>query len=218
MDLEVRRTRFHGCWLACVGGGLGLLGGELGWYAAFAWFDDLAHGLTSFALALALGAHVSGTLARSPSTPGALRALVVAAVLCVGAAWEVFEWTHDRLFASTMVHGTADTVRDLVADAVGAVVGTWAGMRPLKGRQSGRPSTAERLIDALGPRNAPQRALAHASAPARTLQTGSRAQSRRRTAHASASADARRSHADENQDRSEPGRRGRASEHRGHQS
>lgn len=131
MAPKVQRTRFHGCWLACVGGGLGLLGGELGWYAAFAWFDDLAHGSTSFGLALALGAHVSKTLARRPSAWRVLRVVVVAAVLCVGGAWEVFEWMHDRLFATTMVHGTADTVRDLAADSVGALAGALASVRPL---------------------------------------------------------------------------------------
>ena len=84
-------------------------------------FDLLVHAVTAAALTLLLAAHMRGVL---PGIwrPASYIAVLVAMGVALGAAWEVGEWVYDRFTASNTIRGKTDTITDLVADAVGAML------------------------------------------------------------------------------------------------
>ena len=55
---------------------------------------------------------------------GAYYLMIISSALAVGAAWEVFEWTLSKLPAPYMTPSTGydDTMMDLIADAIGALI------------------------------------------------------------------------------------------------
>ena len=56
--------------------------------------------------------------------PVALAALLVGTILALGVVWELVEWLADYTVGSDMSLGRADTVHDLLWDAVGATLGS----------------------------------------------------------------------------------------------
>jgi len=112
---------------------LGMAGGL---YERSGLYDKLVHFALSFGLArLAQHALVQYVACRS-LTPGALllRWVPVLAAVALGTAWELFEFVID---ASGLVHaqrGLADTMLDLAADVLGALVAAQVGHTAQPGR------------------------------------------------------------------------------------
>ena len=84
-------------------------------------FDLVVHAVTAAALTLLLAAYIRAAL------PGVWRparyvAVLVAVVVGIGAAWEMAEWFYDALTHGDAIRGQADTLSDLIADGLGAVL------------------------------------------------------------------------------------------------
>lgn len=105
-------------------------GEVLGFYDAFRWYDNLVH----FFVPLLGAPVVYVALARLEVLPDpkddthgrhyvGIFVVTLALGLAIGAAWEILEWTSDRVLGSQLSLGNADTIGDLVADGSGALVG-----------------------------------------------------------------------------------------------
>jgi hypothetical protein len=97
--------------------------------------NDVAHVVLPAAAAplLLCAAVRSGAVARPVSGPrGTAVALVVvtaALTLALGTAWELVEFASDSLLGTNMSQGYDDTIRDLIADSVGALTGAVLAVR-----------------------------------------------------------------------------------------
>ena len=105
--------------VAAVVNTVGLL---LGWFERWAWFDEVTHAYSFFAMALVAGLHLYGP---SGIADGRHKALLVFTVLCVGLAlgvvWEWGEWAYDHLSGpKNAILGKSDTLTDLIMDGIGA--------------------------------------------------------------------------------------------------
>ncbi|WP_322892809.1 MULTISPECIES: hypothetical protein [unclassified Yoonia] len=69
--------------------------------------------------------------------PSAIAFLAFTFALSIGAVWEIFEFAMDQLFGTNMQKSEIDTMRDLIFDAIGAIIGALAGYAYLKGRKTG---------------------------------------------------------------------------------
>ncbi|HWC27862.1 MAG TPA: hypothetical protein VG474_14830 [Solirubrobacteraceae bacterium] len=106
-------------------------GGEaLNLYDALAWYDRVVHFLVPllssqvFYLCLARIELMPDPRQRTlPNHEAGMFVAVFALGLAAGALWEIFEWTSDGLFGSNLSEGNADTVGDLIADALGSLAG-----------------------------------------------------------------------------------------------
>jgi hypothetical protein len=128
-------------------------GGEaLGLYDSIHWFDTVVHFTVPF-----LGSPVVYiVLARLDVVPdprdethgrhyAGIFVVTVALGIAIGGLWEIVEWTSDRLFGSELQEDNDDTVRDLMADSVGALCGaallvcwarfSWGSVRRVPGEQ-----------------------------------------------------------------------------------
>ncbi len=135
-----------------VGGTL-LLGEVYGFYTRFWWWDMLMHGgsavgfgLIGFVLVFMM---FQGDKFAAP--PAAVAFFAFCFALAIGAMWEIFEFGMDQLFDFNMQKsGLVDTMKDLIIDMGGAILGAAAGYGYLKGRErSGLP----RVIDDFVQRN-----------------------------------------------------------------
>lgn len=89
--------------------------------------DTFGHLVLSAAIApivLAAGDSVGALNRLAARGPLALTAVLAGAIFGLGAGWELFELLADSLVGSNMSLGRADTVHDLVCDAVGATFGS----------------------------------------------------------------------------------------------
>jgi hypothetical protein len=91
-------------------------------------FDKIAHGLTSAAITMLLVYIVTDQFSKygAEGTSPTLFALVVAIALMIslGLAWEIFEWiTNAVLDLGHFIDEILDAPKDLVWDAIGAVIG-----------------------------------------------------------------------------------------------
>lgn len=95
----------------------------LNWFPQFAWYDDVVHGYTIFALTLVLALHLYGATLIGASGHGLLFVLTAASVgLAIGGLWEVAEWGYDQWLAQgNAIKGKTDTILDLVWDSLGAL-------------------------------------------------------------------------------------------------
>jgi hypothetical protein len=95
----------------------------LNWFQQIAWYDDMVHGYTIFALTLVLALYMYGATLTGASVHGFLFVLTAASVgLAIGGLWEVAEWAYDRWFAQgNAIKAKTDTILDLVWDSIGAV-------------------------------------------------------------------------------------------------
>jgi hypothetical protein len=105
-------------------------GDALGLYDRFAHYDSVVH----FLVPCAIAPIVYILLARGDVLPDlrdrgerhhfvGIFVVTLALGLAIGAVWEIFEWSSDHAFGSSLVHGAGDTAGDLVADGSGALVG-----------------------------------------------------------------------------------------------
>lgn len=97
-------------------------------YARWAWFDKALHCYTIGALTLALSLALYGRALTGARDRRLVLILVIAAVgLGIGARWEIAEWGYDRFTPGNAIKGKDDTITDLIADALGALIaGAWA--------------------------------------------------------------------------------------------
>ena len=95
----------------------------LNWFGRIAWYDDVVHGYTIFALTLVLALSLYGTFLVGARDHGLVFVLTVASVgLAIGGLWEVAEWAYDQWFAQgNAIQGKMDSVLDLVWDTLGAL-------------------------------------------------------------------------------------------------
>lgn len=95
----------------------------LNWFQQFAWYDDVVHGYTIFALTLVMALYLYGAALVGASGHGVLFVLTAASVgLAIGGLWEVAEWSYDQWFAQgNAIQGKTDTILDLVWDSIGAL-------------------------------------------------------------------------------------------------
>jgi hypothetical protein len=99
-------------------------------YDAFPWYDNLVHFLVPL-----LGAPVVYiAMARLDVLPDpkddtngrhyvGIFVVTLSFGLAIGAVWEIVEWSSDRILGSQLSLGNADTIGDLVADGLGALLG-----------------------------------------------------------------------------------------------
>lgn len=86
--------------------------------------STLSHGLVAALLAWLLAAPVRHRRPETVARPWSLRWFAIPLlVVAIGALWELGEWLADALFASDLALNPLDTVSDLAADLIGAVVG-----------------------------------------------------------------------------------------------
>jgi hypothetical protein len=107
---------------------LGMAGGL---YERSLLYDKLVHLAVSWGLARLAADALARRVARERLVPGALleRWVPVLAALALGTLWELFEFAADATGLVLAQRGLADTMLDLGADAVGAVLGGWTAWR-----------------------------------------------------------------------------------------
>jgi hypothetical protein len=105
-------------------------GDALGLYDRFSHYDNVVH----FLVPCSVAPIVYILLARADVLPDlrdrgerhhlvGIFVVTLALGLAIGALWEIFEWSSDHAFGSSLVHGAGDTAGDLAADGSGALVG-----------------------------------------------------------------------------------------------
>ncbi|WP_370616781.1 hypothetical protein [Mumia sp. Pv 4-285] len=105
-------------------------GESLGWYDSLEWFDRVVHVVLPCLVApvLYIGLARLEVLPdpRDDTHPRHYVGIAVVAFclgMAVGGLWEIVEFSSDGVLDTALSEGNADTVGDLVADAVGSLVG-----------------------------------------------------------------------------------------------
>jgi len=107
-------------------------------YGQFAWFDEVVHGYTLFALTLPLGFLAFQSVLDSFGENRLPLILAIASFgIALGALWEIAEWLYDQFVAGNVILGKFDTMVDLVVDSVGAVLAAWFSTWVVKDRVDG---------------------------------------------------------------------------------
>lgn len=102
-------------------------------YPRFAWFDEVVHAYTTFALTLVIALYLYGAVLAGARAHAFLLVLVIAALgLALGALWEVAEWGYDLLARGNVIKGKQDTIIDLVVDTAGALAAGWVARGMLR--------------------------------------------------------------------------------------
>lgn len=118
--------------LAAIGGWI------FHWYPQYWWFDLVLHTSAGFAVSLALGLLLYGTvLTGLIDQPGLLVLTIALLGLALGACWEIGEFSLAGIFDPGFV-SRADTVTDLMVDALGAGGGALLSVSLLRKSQSNR--------------------------------------------------------------------------------
>ncbi len=113
------------------------LGEAFDFYERFWWWDVALHAMSAmgFGLVGVILALVLFEGDRYAAPAWAIAAIAFSFALSIGALWEVFEFTMDKLFGLTMQKsGLVDTMSDLIVDSFGAMIGAASGFAYLKGR------------------------------------------------------------------------------------
>ncbi len=120
------------------------VGLAFGLYDTVPGYDEVAHSFTTFAVTLAFGSLAFGRMTRAFREHRPSFAVAIASLgLSVGALWECAEWGADTFFGTHLVSGIGDMVRDLLGDAVGAVLAASMSVWLIHGREwSLRPRAA----------------------------------------------------------------------------
>ena len=113
------------------------LGEVYDFYNRFWWWDVMLHGgsaigfgLIGFVLVFMM---FQGDRFAAPS--GAIAFFAFCFALAIGAGWEIFEYGMDQIFGTNMQkNGLDDTMKDLMVDFVGALLGAASGYAYLMGR------------------------------------------------------------------------------------
>lgn len=106
------------------------LGEALGWYDSLGWFDRVVHVVLPCLVApvLYIGLARLDVLPdpRDETTRRHYTGMAIVAFclgMSVGGLWEIVEYSSDGTLDTALSEGNADTVGDLIADAVGALLG-----------------------------------------------------------------------------------------------
>ena len=103
------------------------------WYNTIGFYDEVAHGFTTFALTLALGYLAYGRMLASFHQQRLLFVLAIASFgIAIGAIWEVVEWLADFVVASEVVESINDIMDDLIMDSIGAGIAGTLSLWPLR--------------------------------------------------------------------------------------
>ena len=103
---------------------LHVMGYTGGYYAALAYYDKLAHLVSSATVALivfslmVLAGHRGDVRLTTP----AVVASILIATLAAGALWEIYEFAVDQIFGTSLQLGNTDTMWDLIMDLIGAAI------------------------------------------------------------------------------------------------
>ncbi len=129
--------------------------GELGdFYYKYYWWDTMLHTLSAMILAI-LGFLLVEFLNKDKQTNLHLSPLFVSIfsfcfAFSIGALWEIFEFTMDQIFNTDMLklksRGIYDTFKDLIVDALGALIVSFGGYFYAK---KNRVSIVEKLVKLL---------------------------------------------------------------------
>lgn len=116
------------------------LGEAMDFYNRYWWWDIVLHGGSAVGFGLVGFLFVftlfKGDRYAAPAWAVAFMGFCFAVM--IGAVWEIFEFTMDRLFGTNMQKsGLLDTMGDLIMDCIGASIGAFAGFLFLKKRQLG---------------------------------------------------------------------------------
>jgi uncharacterized membrane protein YjdF len=86
-------------------------------------YDELVHAVATMALTAVLCSAIVGPLRRD-LTGHVVRfwLIIVSFGLAIGAAWEIVEWAGYKMFAPLEMKGRADTLNDLLMDAIGSAI------------------------------------------------------------------------------------------------
>lgn len=107
-------------------------GGALGLYNIFGTWDMLTHFVSTFMLALigiTLVYMVNNQWGSMKMTPGMVVLLTMVIAMSLGLSWEGMEWAADKMFDIRAQDGIADTLMDLVMDAVGGMAAALLAVR-----------------------------------------------------------------------------------------
>ncbi len=119
-------------------------------YELFAWWDVALHMVSAMIFGLiGLG---SMRMMQSAKTIDAIDSVVAVFgftfALAIGAAWEIFEFSIDRIFDTYMQKSLQDTMGDLIVDALGAAIVSFLGYLHWKfGRTNFIGKTVEHFIE-----------------------------------------------------------------------
>lgn len=130
--------------------GLHAVGEAIGWYDTVEWFDRVVHVVLPCLSApvLYIGLARLDVLPDPRDETHARHYVGMGIVtfclgMAVGGLWEIVEWTSDGLLGTELSEGNTDTVGDLLADSVGAVLGAlllvawarwgWGSVRRVEG-------------------------------------------------------------------------------------
>jgi hypothetical protein len=116
------------------------LGEAANFYERWWWWDIALHGSASIGFGLIGFLFVFMLFAgdRYAAPPIALAFIAFCVSVAIGAAWEIFEFAMDQVFALNMQKsGLLDTMGDLIVNLLGALLGATAGFLFLKGRRFG---------------------------------------------------------------------------------
>lgn len=90
-------------------------------YEQFAWFDEVLHAYTAFALTLPLALLLYNIVLTGAKTRPILFVLTVASLgIAIGVLWEIAEWVYDQMVPENAILGKTDTIIDLMMDILGA--------------------------------------------------------------------------------------------------
>ncbi|UCC93136.1 MAG: hypothetical protein JSW25_00195 [Thermoplasmata archaeon] len=107
-------------------------GGALGIYDMFGPWDMVTHFVSTFMLALfgfTLVFIANHQWAFMTMTPGRVILVTMVIAMSLGFIWEGMEWAADKLFDIRAQDGIADTLMDLVMDAVGGLAASLLAVR-----------------------------------------------------------------------------------------
>ncbi len=112
-----------------------ILGEGSGFYYKFWWWDDMLHGLSAVAFGI-IGFVILLYLVQSSkikASPFLISVFSFSFAVAIGAIWEIFEFAMDQTFGMNMQKsGLMDTMKDLIVDSLGGIVGAVSGYFYLK--------------------------------------------------------------------------------------
>ncbi|MEK7065728.1 MAG: hypothetical protein AAB938_00045 [Patescibacteria group bacterium] len=92
------------------------------WYWSMWWYDILMHTLSGLWIAGMVLFIISGKRFGALFSPLVRFGFPLLVVVCVGIAWETFEWNVDQIILSHFQNDIVDTLSDIGADVAGGLV------------------------------------------------------------------------------------------------
>lgn len=111
---------------------LHVLGGVMGLYGTFEWWDTMTHLISTFMLAIVALTIIYLMHTYWSGLTMDIRAIMVFTIFIaafLGAIWEVMEWSVDQILGTHEQNGLDDTMKDLVMDMGGAMIAAMLGAK-----------------------------------------------------------------------------------------